>query len=95
MLEPHVTEGVINILGGKDDPDAMGYGFFVGRIHHRFGHVGGHTGFQATFVMFADTGKGAVVMTNADHGVLDAGNALLNAIAREYRWNYVAPPPPG
>ena len=55
--------------------------------------VGGHVGYQATLVMFAN-GNGAVVMTNSDHGLL-AGNELLNAIAREYGWNYTAPRPPG
>jgi CubicO group peptidase (beta-lactamase class C family) len=93
MLSPHVTQGVINILGTAEDPDRMGYGFFVGGKTRRFGHVGGHVGYQATLVMFADSGNGAVVMTNSDHGL--AGNELLNAIAREYRWNYKAPRPPG
>jgi CubicO group peptidase (beta-lactamase class C family) len=93
MLSPHVTQGVLNILGTAEDPDRMGYGFFVGTRTHRFGHVGGHVGYQAILVMFADSGDGAVVMTNADHGL--AGNELLNAIAREYGWNYKAPRPPG
>jgi CubicO group peptidase (beta-lactamase class C family) len=94
MLSPHVTRGVLNILGTPEDPDRMGYGFFVGAKTHRFGHVGGHVGYQATLVMFADSGNGAVVMTNSDHGLL-AGNKLLNAIARAYGWNYTAPRPPG
>jgi len=94
MLSPHIAEGVLNILGTADDPDRMGYGFFVGARTRRFGHVGGHVGYQATLVMFADTGNGAAVMTNSDHGLL-AGNELLNAIAREYGWNYTAPRPPG
>ena len=92
MIEPHWTRGVINILGTSDDPDQMGFGFFVGR-HHRFGHIGGNVGYQATMVMFADSGNGAVIMTNSDIG-LHAGNALLNAIAKVDGWNYVAPPPP-
>ncbi len=93
MLEPHVKEGVVNILGTPDDVDAMGYGFFVGRTNHRFGHIGGHVGYQATLVFFGDTGNGVVIMTNSDVG-LQAGNALLNAIAKYYHWDYVAPPPP-
>ena len=92
MITPQWSSGVINILGTKDDPDHMGYGFFVG-AHHRFGHIGGNVGYQATMVMFADTGDGAVIMTNSDIG-LRAGNAVLNAIAKVYGWNYVAPPPP-
>jgi CubicO group peptidase (beta-lactamase class C family) len=93
MLAPHVSDGVINILGTAEDPDAMGYGFFVGAKTHRFGHVGGHVGYQATFVMFADSGNGAVIMTNSDHGLL-VGNQMLNAIATEYRWNYTVPSAP-
>lgn len=94
MLSPHATEGVPNIVGTADDPDRMGYGFFVGAKTRRFGHVGGHVGYQATLVMFADSGNGAVVMTNSDHGLL-AGNELLNAIASAYGWSYTAPRPPG
>ncbi len=50
MPTPHVRSGVINILGTPDDPDAMGYGFFVGEKTHRFGHIGGNVGYQATLV---------------------------------------------
>jgi len=92
MIEPHWARGVINTLGTTDDPDEMGFGFFVG-THHRFGHIGGNVGYQATMVMFADSGNGAVIMTNSDIG-LHAGNALLDAIAKVYDWNWVAPPPP-
>ena len=43
-------------------------------------------------VMFADSGNGAVITTKSDIG-LNAGNALLDAIAKVDGWNYVAPPP--
>jgi CubicO group peptidase (beta-lactamase class C family) len=93
MISPQWKDGVINILGTPDSPDAMGYGFFVGD-RHRFGHIGGNMGYQATMVMFGDTGKGAVILTNDDVG-LQAGNEVLNQIAKVYGWNYRAPPPPG
>lgn len=93
MLTPHAKDGVINILGTPEDRDAMGYGFFVGGKTHRFGHIGGNVGYQATLVFFANTGDGVVIMTNSDIG-LHAGNKLINAIAKYYRWNYAAPPPP-
>lgn len=92
MVTPQWTSGVLNILGTSDDPDRMGFGFFVG-AHHRFGHIGGNVGYQATMVMFANSGDGAVIMTNSDIG-LHAGNEVLNAIAKAYGWNYTAPPPP-
>jgi CubicO group peptidase (beta-lactamase class C family) len=92
MIAPHWSEDVINILGTTNFPDRMGYGFFVGD-DHRFGHIGGNVGYQATLVMFADSGRGAVIMTNSDVG-LQAGNALLNKIAAVYGWHYTAPAPP-
>jgi CubicO group peptidase (beta-lactamase class C family) len=92
MLAPQSSSGVINILGTPNDPDRMGYGFFVG-ARHRFGHIGGNVGYQATMVMLADTGNGAIIMTNSDIG-LHAGNSVLNAIAKVYGWDYLAPPPP-
>lgn len=93
LLTPQWKEGVINILGTKQDPDQMGLGFFVGSQKGRFGHIGGNVGYQATLVMFADTGDGVVIMTNSDVG-LAAANVLLNRIAEVYGWNYVAPPAP-
>lgn len=92
MIAPHWDKGVINILGTDQSPDKMGYGFFVGD-GHRFGHIGGNVGYQATLVMFGDTGKGAVIMTNSDVG-LQAGNMLLNRIAEVYGWHYRAPQSP-
>jgi len=94
MLSAHWRDGVINILGTEDDPDCMGYGFFVGQRDGRFGHIGGNVGYQATLVMFADRGDGVVIMTNSDIG-LKPGNVLLDKVAKVYGWNYVAPPPPG
>ena len=59
----------------------MGWGWFVGARNGRFGHIGGNVGYQATLVMFADAGEGAVIMTNSDVGRA-AGNALLDRIAQ-------------
>lgn len=93
MLTSQWKDGVVNILGTKQDPDKMGLGFFVGTQKGRFGHIGGNVGYQATLMMFAESGDGVVVMTNSDVG-LAAGNALLDRIAEVYGWDYVAPPPP-
>ena len=93
MLTAHWSQDVVNILGTKDDRDGMGYGFFVGKSNGRFGHIGGNVGYQATLVMFADTGSGVAIMTNSDVG-LTVGNVLLDRIAEVYGWHYSAPPPP-
>jgi|SRR5215469_2990464 len=61
MLSPYWKNGVINILGTSQDPDQMGLGWFVGVRKGRFGHTGGNVGYQATLVMFADTGSGSHV----------------------------------
>jgi CubicO group peptidase (beta-lactamase class C family) len=93
MLTAHWSQDVVNILGTKEDRDGMGYGFFVGKSNGRFGHIGGNVGYQATLVMFADTGSGVAIMTNSDVG-LTVGNVLLDRIAEVYGWHYSAPPPP-
>ena len=50
-----------------------------------FGHSGSNAGYRAQMMMMAETGQGAVVMTNSD-----AGNEVmfevLRSIAREYGW---------
>jgi CubicO group peptidase (beta-lactamase class C family) len=86
MITPHWKDGVVNILGPKQDPDQMGLGFFVGTRKGRFGHIGGNVCYQATLVMFSDTGDGVVVMTNSDVG-LAVGNVLLDRIAEVYGWD--------
>src|SRR5260370_14629417 len=54
LLTPQWKEGVINILGTKQDQDQMGLGFFVDSQIARFGHIGGNVDYQATLDMFAD-----------------------------------------
>ena len=93
MLSPHWDKGVVNLYGPKGDPDGMGYGFFVGKQRGRFSHIGGNVGYQATLLMFGDTGNGVVIMTNSDIG-LNAGNPFLDKIAEAFGWDYVAPPLP-
>jgi hypothetical protein len=42
--------------------------------------------------MFADSGRGVVVMTNSDSG-MDVAYPVIDSIAKEYRWNYTPDPP--
>jgi CubicO group peptidase (beta-lactamase class C family) len=50
-----------------------------------FGHGGSNEGFKCMLVAFAETGQGAVVMTNGDQGSRLA-DEVLRAIAKEYNW---------
>lgn len=51
----------------------------------RFSHGGANEGFRATFVAFADEGRGAAIMTNSDAGGALASEILLG-IAEVYGW---------
>ena len=53
----------------------------------QFGHNGADEGFQALLTMNADTGKGVAIMANSDNGIAAAA-FVVQAVAREYDWNY-------
>lgn len=79
-------------LGDEQHRDRMGLGFFLGDETRPdlFGHIGDDEGFQAMMIMFADSGKGAVVMANSQHGIM-LGDFLLEQIAKDYSWkNFVS-----
>jgi len=72
----------------KDD---IGLGFFLDKnTPGQFSHGGVDEGFEALFTMNAETGKGAVVMTDSANGIAVAG-MLLSRIAKEYGWAYKPP----
>ncbi len=50
-----------------------------------FSHAGANEGFTCMMFAYADTGQGAVVMTNGDRGDV-LFNEIFRAIAREYGW---------
>jgi CubicO group peptidase (beta-lactamase class C family) len=73
--------------------DDAGLGIFVGGYGNpeEFGHVGSNEGFWATLIMFADSGKGVVILANCENDEEAAekvANSLVKSIAREYGWNY-------
>lgn len=74
-------------LGNEQHRDRMGLGFFLGDETRPdlFGHIGDDEGFQAMMMMFADSGKGAVVMANSQYGIM-LGDFLFEQIAKEYSW---------
>lgn len=65
----------------------MGLGFFLEGegAGSRFEHSGGNEGFRCRLKLYRQGGFGAAVMTNSDQGGYLV-EALLNAIATEYRW---------
>ncbi len=53
-----------------------------------FKHEGANIGYRCAMIAFPETGQGAVVMTNGDHGG-NLFNEILRGTAREYNWpNY-------
>src|SRR5262249_47527664 len=92
MLKVQMPRVEAIVLGNKDHPDRMGLGFFVGDETRSdlFGHIGDDEGFQAMFLMFADTGKGAAIMSNSKYGML-RGDFLLEKSAREHNWKGYVP----
>ncbi len=93
MLTPQSKNVTEFALGNENYPDRLGLGFFLGDETRPdlFGHIGDDEGFQAMLVMYADSGRGAAIMTNSQIGIL-LGDYLLENIAKEYEWkNHVIP----
>jgi CubicO group peptidase (beta-lactamase class C family) len=71
-------------LAGKVGGHGLGPAVYGEGKTLRFGHSGGTVGFRCEFVLFVESGQGAVVMTNG------AGDALmtelLRAVAAEHNW---------
>lgn len=66
--------------------DHMGLGFVVKPEQDGyFAHAGLNNGYYSYFEMYADKGKGAVIMTNSNNGQL-IWNLIFTSLAREYDW---------
>lgn len=50
-----------------------------------FGHSGGNVGFRCHFMIYAESGKGAAIMTNADSG-MTVVDELERGMAKIYAW---------
>jgi CubicO group peptidase (beta-lactamase class C family) len=68
----------------------LGVGFSKEGNVEWFGHGGSNAGFRCNWVMFADTGNGAVIMTNGDRGSALAGE-VLRSIALAENWPAMQP----
>jgi CubicO group peptidase (beta-lactamase class C family) len=64
---------------------ALGLGIDGSGETLRFAHGGSNAGFQCFLVAYANTGRGAVIMTSGQRGGALA-QELVRAIAREYGW---------
>lgn len=51
----------------------------------RFSHGGANEGYRCLLVAYADTGQGAVIMTNSDRGG-ELTAEIMRSIAKEYGW---------
>jgi CubicO group peptidase (beta-lactamase class C family) len=78
-------------------PTQVGLGVFVNGKGDSatFFHAGSHAGYRCYMVGTVRTGKGVVVMTNAETG-FDLIGEIVTAVAKEYGWTdyHFVPPPP-
>ena len=76
----------------KPQIENVGLGFFLGGNKNpgQFRHGGSDEGFEAEFIMNADSGQGVAIMTNSANGSALA-ELLVESVAREYKWNYIPP----
>ncbi len=67
--------------------DHWGLGLRLDGTGHarRFSHSGSNDGYRCLLVAYAQTGQGAVVMTNSDNGA-ELAQELMASIARVYGW---------
>jgi CubicO group peptidase (beta-lactamase class C family) len=82
VLSVAMTNQMLTVQSG-DYGLGVGLGGSGKALH--FGHGGSNEGFQCMMFAYAETGQGAVVMTNGDMGGALA-NEILRSIAKEYGW---------
>lgn len=69
-----------------------GFGLGPGVSPGYFSHNGANEGFQGIFIGLDRGGKGVVVMTNSDNGLLLA-DELVHSVAKAYHWPVLQPVP--
>jgi len=91
-VSPGLARQMLTLQKGENG-SGFGLGLGLERLgtpSWTFGHSGANEGYRAQMILFGETGRGAVVMTNSD-----AGNEVmfevLRAIAREYDWPWFRP----
>jgi len=84
LLSQSMTRERLSAQPGGDGHTALGF-FVSPESPGEFSHDGADEGFQASLVMNAKTGKGVVIMTNSDNGMLVAWD-LIGSVATQYEW---------
>jgi CubicO group peptidase (beta-lactamase class C family) len=69
-----------------------GFGLGLGILPGYFSHSGANVGFQGIFIGLNEGGRGVVVMTNSDNGLLLA-DEIVHSVARTYDWPILQPQP--
>ncbi len=82
MVKPETAKLMLTKIPGTG---GLGFGLRGKGDTFRFQHTGRNKGFSCYAVSFGSTGKGMVVMTNADEGLL-FNQELTKAISKELEW---------
>jgi CubicO group peptidase (beta-lactamase class C family) len=82
VLSADMTNQMLTVI--KDDY-ALGLGIRGAGKSLTFAHGGSNNGFRCFLFAYAETGQGAIIMTNSDNGG-PLANEILRSIAREYGW---------
>jgi CubicO group peptidase (beta-lactamase class C family) len=81
-----LSQAMVNQMLTKQSGDyGLGIGIGGEGRNSTFSHGGSNEGFRCMMFAYAETGQGAVVMTNGDQGS-PLANEILRSIAREYGW---------
>lgn len=81
-----LSQAMVNQMLTKQSGDyGLGIGLGSEGRNATFSHGGSNEGFRCMMFAYAETGQGAVVMTNGDQGSRLA-DEILRGIAREYGW---------
>ncbi|HLW54623.1 MAG TPA: serine hydrolase [Candidatus Angelobacter sp.] len=95
VLSEKMTREMLTAVPGHpgDESSNVGLGFFLNEKNpDQFGHNGSDEGFQSFLTMFADSGKGLVIMGNADTFFYITPH-IVDAVAHAYG-KYVRDPAP-
>lgn len=79
------TEMINQMLTVQSGDYGLGLGLRGSGKAFNFGHGGSNEGFRCMMFAYAETGQGAVVMTNGDAGS-SLADEILHSIAKEYGW---------